>query len=62
MVTVRRSEFAQWSEHFSEWYQSRQRENMVMNLVALGAKNHYAGEGQQQFSSQSSLPHNPIVV
>jgi hypothetical protein len=26
---------------------------MVMSPMGLGTKNHYAGEGQQQFSSQS---------
>jgi hypothetical protein len=28
-------------------------QNIVMNPVGLGTKNHCAGEGQQQFSSQS---------
>jgi hypothetical protein len=28
-------------------------QSVVMDLVGLGTKNHSAGEGQQQFSSQS---------
>jgi hypothetical protein len=33
-------------------------QNMVMSPVGLELKNHYAGEDQQQFSSQISQPLN----
>jgi hypothetical protein len=37
----------------SEGPQSRQTVNMAMSPMGVGNKNHGAGEGQQQFSSQS---------
>jgi hypothetical protein len=56
-MTMNISVFFMWHSitGYSEGSKSRQTLKLGMDPVRLGTKNHCAGEGQLQFSSQTSI-------